>query len=504
MKKNIYIKILCALAAIMVAGVPAQAKSFLDSVNEALGSAEKAIDNAQKTVDKTVNDVNKTLGEVNKAMESIPAGVENGTYSTGNGNTVTVNRSTSVIVNGAPVNNDGGNLKRISDDAANTVNKTVNDVDRTVSQASKTINDAKGSLEKNLDKIKKILGDENTNKVNKTVNDVDRTVSDASRTINEAKGTISRTVDNAKKIFDDADNTTNQTGTTVDKTIKTIGDIIKNPGQIFKQKDPTTVVNDKALTVMALFGDQWAKLKLEQMRAQDKADQLYQNYQSISWLNIFKKFSALSEYEKAKKEVTAAENNIEMYEQNNPNAGKIVSSINSINEKFLEVKAMFGDKKAQATLDYIKAKKEYDEYKKKYDQAGFFEKFSMKSTLKYFKERYDVASKAMFAASGVNVANSSPTNTGRIADRPAVQQKSDDTHQGGIIAGQSGTIINVSKPAAKPVNQALNFVKEKVDAAYRKYIDCMNSPNPDPTTLKKYEQEYLRVLEEYKMLSEIR
>lgn len=474
MKKNFYIKFVCALTALLVAAVPASAKSFLDSVNEALGSAEKAIDNAQKTVDKTLGDVNKTLG-------SISSDTQNGTYDTGNGNTVTINRSSTVIVNGAPVAN-GGDLKRISEDAVNTANKTFGDVEKTVNGASKTINDAKGAVEKNLDEIKKIFGDKTADTVNKTVGDVNTAVNGANKTLGEIK-----------KIFGDAGNTAGQTGSTVDKTIKTIGDIIKDPGSILRQKDPTNVINDKALTVMALFGDQWARLKLEEMRAKAKADQLYQKYQSISWLNVFKKFGALSEYEKAKKELKQAEKNVEIYEQNNPGAGKIVNGINSINEKFLEVKAMFGDKKAQATLEYIKTKREYDEYKKKYDQAGFFEKFGMRSTLKFFKEKYDNASKAMFAASGVSadVAVSKPAE---IPQQP----------QGGIVAGQSGTVVNVPKPAAKPVNQALNFVKEKVDAAYRKYINYMNSENPDPNVLKTYEREYLRVLEEYKMLSEIR
>jgi len=254
--------------------------------------------------------------------------------------------------------------------------------------------------------------------------------------------------------------------------------------------DPETMFSEKALEAMAALGDPWAKLKLEEIRAKKFSDLLYQRYKAISWFNIFSKLDAYSAYKNAKNVYTQAAERSRQFELTNPNSGGIIQGIDQINESVLEFKALFGDKKAQATLELIRAKREYTQIKYKYDSASLLDKLQYRAELNYAKTRYELAIQNYAIITG-----KAPQNTPPNVEVPQVNPNVNQNVSQPNVNNQPMPQVDPAKDAA------LKFVRERVDASYKRYTTYMSTPNPDPQILKQYENEYYRQLEEYKRIS---
>jgi hypothetical protein len=256
--------------------------------------------------------------------------------------------------------------------------------------------------------------------------------------------------------------------------------------------DPETMLSEKALEAMAALGDPWARLKLEEIRAKKFSDLLYQRYKAISWFNIFSKLDAYSAYKNAKNVYTQAAERSRQFELANPNSGGIIQGIDQISESVLEFKALFGDKKAKAQLELIRAKREYTQIKYQYDSASLFDKLKFRDQLNYAKARYELA-----LQNYAIVAGKAPQN---VPPQVAVPQVNQNQNQGNVNTQQPN--VNNQTPYVDPAkNAALKFVRDRVDASYKRYTMYMSTPNPDPQVLKQYETEYLTQIEEYKRIS---
>lgn len=256
--------------------------------------------------------------------------------------------------------------------------------------------------------------------------------------------------------------------------------------------DPETMFSEKALEAMAALGDPWAKLKLEEIRAKKFSDLLYQRYKAISWFNIFSKLDAYSAYKNANNVYKQAAERSRQFELTNPNSGGIIQGIDQINESVLEFKALFGDKKAQAQLELIRAKREYTKIKYQYDSASLLDKLKYRDQLNYAKARYELAIQNYAIVVGKAPQNTPP----QVATPPIVPQ-----NQGTFNNQQPVNNNNQTVYVDPAKNAALKYVRERVDASYKRYTMYMSSPNPDPQILKQYENEYLRQIEEYKRIS---
>ncbi len=255
--------------------------------------------------------------------------------------------------------------------------------------------------------------------------------------------------------------------------------------------DPETMFSEKALETMAALGDPWAKLKLEELRAKKFSDLLYQRYQAISWFNLFTKLDAYSAYKNAKNVYMQTAERSRQFELSNPNSGGIIQGIDQINESVLEFKALFGDKKAQATLELIRAKREYANIKYQYDAAGLLDKLKYRDQLNYAKARYELAIQNYAAIVGKAPQNVPPA----VNTQPQTNQNQNQNIVQQPVNTQPLPEVDHTQ------NAALKFVRDRVDASYKRYTTYMSTPNPDPQVLKQYETEYLRQLDEYSRIA---
>lgn len=256
--------------------------------------------------------------------------------------------------------------------------------------------------------------------------------------------------------------------------------------------DPETMFSEKALEAMAALGDPWAKLKLEEIRAKKFSDLLYQRYKAISWLNIFAKLDAYSAYKNARGVYMQAAERSRQFELSNPNSGGIIQGIDQINESVLEFKALFGDKKAKATLELIRAKREYANIKYQYDSASLLDKLKYRDQLNYAKARYELAIQNYAMIVGAAPQNVPPN----VAVPPLNQNQNQNQNIGQQpINNNNQPQLNANEDAA------LKFVRERMEASYKRYTTYMSTPNPNPQILKQYENEYLRQLEEYRRIA---
>ncbi len=244
--------------------------------------------------------------------------------------------------------------------------------------------------------------------------------------------------------------------------------------------NPETRWSRKALEAMALLGDKWAKMKLDELNALEFYNAERARYESISWFNIFKKAGAWFDQREARKYYENARERVAEYEKANPNAGGIVEGIDQVNESILEVKALFGDKKAKAQLELIRAKREYDRLTYEYERANLFQKMGMKNELDYAKRRYEQA----------------VINYQRITGKPAA----------GVVAPGSpaGTLDGIFRKDVAQVpasnNAAMTFAKDQMEAAYKRYTAYLSTTNPDPQRLAALKAEYEMTLKEYNRL----
>ncbi len=235
--------------------------------------------------------------------------------------------------------------------------------------------------------------------------------------------------------------------------------------------DPETGLSQKALEAMAALGDPWARMKLDEVKAKDYMDNEYNKYKSTSWFNVFSKVGTYFDYKSSKKFYEEAQERTREYKQNNPNAGGIIEGIDEINESVLEFKALFGNKEAKAKLELIRSKREYDRLAYEYEEANMFQKMGMKSDLNYAKKRYENAVAVYAQVKGVKSAPSANVNP------------------------SSNNVVSNNN------NNAQKFAKDRMDAAYKRYMSAINSNNPNTQQLQMLKQEYEMTLSEFKRVS---
>lgn len=244
---------------------------------------------------------------------------------------------------------------------------------------------------------------------------------------------------------------------------------------------PETGFSLKALEAMALLGDKWARLKLEELQAKRFMEYQKSVYDSVSWFNLFKKIGLWSDYRDAKKYYENAAKMTAKYEKENPGSGGsgIISGIDSINESVLEVKALFGDKKAKAQLELLRAKREFDRLTLEYQRAGIFDKMKIKNDLDYAKRRYELAVVNYQAVMG--------------GAKPVFSTSSIDPAYTKTAAPGSGAAVPAN-------NAAMGFAKDRMEAAYKRYTAYLSTANPDPQKLQMLKAEYEMTLQEMNRL----
>lgn len=240
--------------------------------------------------------------------------------------------------------------------------------------------------------------------------------------------------------------------------------------------NPETKWSRKALEAMAALGDTWAKMKLDELNAEEFYAAEKRRYDDISWFNIFKKTGAYFDQRQARKFYENCRERVAKYEKEHPNSGGIVEGIDQVNESILEVKALFGDKKAKAQLELLRAKREYDRLSYEYERAGFFQKMGMKNELDYAKRRYEQAV--------VNYNN-------------VVGKKSSSVAAGTV---SSGAIRPDAATTSTANNAVVTFAKEQMEAAYKRYTAYLSTSNPEPAKLAILKSEYEMTLQEYNRL----
>ncbi len=462
--KNLTVVVALALATVFSA-VPAHSKSFLDSINDALDSADKALDKAQKDVNKALDSVNDGLRTASGNVSGAPA------------------IATPPIIPANSGNGGNDSINKAVESVNTSINKVLGDADKTV---NKTVND-----------------------VTKTLDQVNNTIANIGKTLNKGATSVPKTGN------DTIDKTVNNTVNTVNNTINTITNIFK-PTQ--KGLPLSDAITQKALEVMAATGDAWAKLKLTEINAKNKAEEANNKYKAISWFNIFEKIKALSANKDAKKEYADASGKLLDYEKANPKAGKFVKGIDQINETLLQFQAMLGDKKAKAQLEMVKVKKDLDAFQLKYDAAGFFEKFKLRKELAVKKQAYEKALETFKAAGGNTAAVQNvvsqpvpqvsvpkvPT-TGRI-DENAGQGSDNNDIQAAVenASDQVKAVINETTAVINDTAGDVKTLKEKAEAAYQKYVKQLGSGDLNGQTLEKLQKEYTDVLNEYKKAAGVR
>lgn len=245
---------------------------------------------------------------------------------------------------------------------------------------------------------------------------------------------------------------------------------------------PETGFSLKALEAMAALGDKWARLKLEELQAKRFMEYQKAVYDNISWFNIFRKVGAWSDYRGAKKYYERAAEMTARYEKENPGSGGagIITGIDSINETVLEVKALFGDKKAKAQLELLRAKREYDRLQLEYNRAGFFDKMKIKNDLDYAKKRYELA-----------VINYQSVMGGKAPVYSTSQI--DPIYKNTANPGTTSTVASNN-------NAAVSFAKDRMEAAYKRYTAYLSTSNPDPQKLQLLKMEYEMTLQELNRL----
>jgi len=271
---------------------------------------------------------------------------------------------------------------------------------------------------------------------------------------------------------------------------------------------PENKFSEKALEAMAALRDPWSRLKLDEIRNKNYMDYQYRVYKSISWFNIFTKIQAYTDYRKAKSVYVDSRRRTQEYKKNNPGAGDLVEGIDEINESVLEFKALFGNKKAKAQLELIRAKREYERLSYEYERANFFEKMKMRDELKYAERRYQLAKDNWYAVKG----GKKPVVSTEI--EPYVPRKS-----GGRVSynGINNRVDVERRPIEKrpiymPPNKnnsvgygqcenrgVISYAKAKarMDRAYKRYMRELSKRNPNCDKLERYKLEYDRAVSEY-------
>ncbi len=546
--KKINFICLAVLSFALLTAAGADAKSFLDVFDETLSSV-----NSGDVFNENITTVIQGAGnKISEITNNTVITIENGKKSInriGNEQLKSVSKDLGKTVDNVSMQVNG-TLQQVE----RAIGKMNEDLNRVSGEIDKTIGNISGDVKASVDGVKSVTttsvnnaGDAVINTVNSVNSGVTRiietekvidinngaavvtgrineTLSDAGNALNSAGVKINETVEAVNSVASNTGGRINEVIDSVNETINPLSNVNANQSAAVQQNstglntaagDPENVFSEKALEGFALLGNKWAKLKLDEMRAKKVEDTLYNNYKTISWFNIFKKLDAYSDYKNAKNYHVMMAEEVRRYELANPGSGSVVQGIDQINESVLEFKALFGDKKARAQLEAIKAKREYDKIKLQYDSAGLFEKLKYKSQLEYARTRYEEAVKVFenLNRTGSNTAatvNNSKNNTGATIANNSNNITTTTTtittinNSGNkiitvndeLIFNQNGKTVISSDNSSGYVNpSSVASAKANMDAAYKKYIDYMSQSNPSKSKLDQLYNEYVNAIE---------
>jgi hypothetical protein len=548
MRKNNYLCLAAAFCIALTLTSGADAKSFLDTIDETVSAVNSGL-NVNNSVTTTVSGAGNVVTQI---TDDTIVTIENG-------------KKTVTRIGGNSYNSAASGVSKTADNISSQVNNTINKANSAIDKMNADLNRAFGDLNKAVggvnDGLKKASGDVKTvttttvdkagNAVTNTVNSVNSGVTRISEsnqviTINNGAATVSGRINETVNSISGGAATV---GSRVNETVEAAGAGASNvSGRINEMigsvnnainpmanpnanqpvntpvnqinlnnvtGNPESIYSEKALEGMALLGDRWARLKLDEIRARKMADIMHNQYKSISWFNIFKKLDAYSSYKNAKNHYIATAEQVRRYELANPNSGGIVQGIDQISESVLEFKALFGDKKAQAQLEVLRARREYEKIKLQYDSAGLFEKLKYRGRLQYAKTRYEEALKAFEiinrSAAGTRIVNDSSASNNNITTvnnsnnintvTNTVTTVNNNTQttivQDNVVTDKNGGFVIESNddPSIYVNNASLASAKAKMDAAYKNYIDYMSLPNPSQSKLEQLYKEYVKAIE---------
>jgi hypothetical protein len=177
--------------------------------------------------------------------------------------------------------------------------------------------------------------------------------------------------------------------------------------------------------------------------------------------------------------------------------------MDTINETFLEFKALFGDKKAKAKLELLKTERELQRLERVYEEAGMIDKFKMRKELAYARERYEKAVQQYAIAEGKVTTSASsriPTTPGTVATETAesgnvIDRLKDlgNDLKDRVIGNDDGTVATSPTIVNNGENATVTALKAQVDAAFRRYMNALNTPNVDKTNLRNLKKEYQKL-----------
>ncbi len=539
MRKNNYICLAAALCAVFTFSTAAGANSFLDAIDETVFAVNSGL-NTNNNLTTTVIGAGNVFTQI---TDDTIVTIENG-------------KKTVTRIGGNSYESAAAGVSKAADDISNQVNNTINKANSAIDKMNADLDRAFGELNRAVgginEGLKKASGDVKTvtnttidkagNTVTNTVNSVNSGVTRISESnqvitinngISSVSGRVNETVEAAGAGASNIAGRVNEIIGSVNNTINPMANSNANQpvntpvNQINLNNvtgNPESVYSEKALEGMALLGDRWARLKLDEIRAQKMAEIMYNQYKSISWFNIFKKLDAYSNYKNAKNYYIAAAEQTRQYELANPNSGGIIGGIDQISESVLEFKALFGDKEAKAQLEVLRARREYEKIKLQYDSAGLFEKLKYRGELQYAKTRYEEALKAFEiikrGAAGTRIVSDSTANNKNITTvdnsyntntvTNTVTNANNNTQttivkDNTVTDKNGGFVIKYNDdPSIYANNASLASAKAKMDAAYKNYIDYMSLPNPSQSKLEQLYKEYIKAIEVFQNVAHSR
>ncbi len=435
MKKTIIFTFMILLCFVMVNDARAdffdKLGSFVDEVNEKVNDLD--LEKLEKDIDKYAGDITKNSDKAKKALEKYAK------------------------------KDDDGFLSK----TAKSITKGIEKIDETSRDLSKTYKNNSGRISETVGQVKGlggripttvrtpgIVADESVTISNRTVIADVPITTEKPGIMDRIKGSVGQTING---ISDKLKNTGIEIGEKVNKGIDSVTkDNIYTPELINGAPIGTNnKYSMKALEAMAALGDEWSKLKMEEINAKRFMENEKEGYEDTSWFNIFNKVDKLIDYRNSKKFYEDADDKIRDFERNNPGSDGVVSGIDQINDSVLEFKALFGNEKAKAQLQYNKARKELEDMEYKYRKAGFFKKFGLKEDLNFAKKQFERAENELSASDGSRNSSSS-----------SVKQMDSESDGGGIL--------DIFKKKT-----------QKNSSAYQRYIKYLNQPNPDMNELKR-------------------
>ncbi|PKK89660.1 MAG: hypothetical protein CVV64_13360 [Candidatus Wallbacteria bacterium HGW-Wallbacteria-1] len=166
------------------------------------------------------------------------------------------------------------------------------------------------------------------------------------------------------------------------------------------------VLTGAAVLAGTLLGDDWSRLKAEELGSLEVYDYYNWEYEQLSWWNPYSKFKAWSKQKSAKKIYLnrfekRRDLEVEMAKGSNSSTIKDLTDIaGQISGTILDIGELFGSKKATTKKGLIKASRELEDARYAHETAGFLGKFKTLGPMKEKQKAFENAENAYTAAWG--------------------------------------------------------------------------------------------------------